>query len=65
MWIFELFLKSKAVVGFGIGFSVSKSCQGTNFQPYWIEIVPNYNILRLSGNRAPLKGLYKTLTRSL
>ena len=36
--IFELVLKSKAILGFGIGFSMSQSPRGTNFQPYWSSI---------------------------
>ena len=37
---FELFLKSNATLGFGIGFGMSKSPQGTYFQPYQTEIRP-------------------------
>ena len=39
--VFELFLKSNAILGFGIGFSMSESPPGTNFQPYWTEIRSN------------------------
>ncbi len=40
--VLELFLKSKAILGFGIEFSMSKSPLGAYFQPYWIETHPNY-----------------------
>ncbi len=39
--MFELFLKSNAILSFGIGFSMSESPLGTNFQPDWSEIRSN------------------------
>ena len=39
--VFEFFLKSNAILGFGIGFSMSKSPRGTNDQPYWTEMCSN------------------------
>ena len=40
--IVELVLKSNASLGFGIGFSMSESPRGCNFQPDWTEIRPNF-----------------------
>ena len=54
--ILEFFLKSNASLGFGIGFSMSKSPPGTYFQPYWTEIHPSYKNL----NKSLYKSVYKS-----
>ena len=39
--VFSLFLKSKVILSFGFGFSMSENPHGTNSQPYWAEVCHN------------------------
>ena len=41
MQVVELFLTINKTFSFGIGFSMSESPPGTNFQPDWSEVHPN------------------------